>query len=348
MSKPLIILVSSGKGGVGKSIFCSCAAQILGATFGKTILVDADLAVKGSTFLHGRVEHWKEHPAPLISYLRGDIKVDYLLENAQSITSDTDFIPAECDFSKEQVWPQLLDVEELFVQFFDACEVLEYKYVVIDSRAGADKLFLGLANLANRVVLIAEPDEISLDTALDMRGQIRRESSRDVSTHILINKAPRGYRRSSKDSVLRSLNFLPLIPYDETLHRRFVEDARALVSSGFKRTPYRRFVGRVLDELLRESIGYAEFARSLPRPGFLDHVRLNKTLLYMPWLIVLAASAVTMTIGYIQSRNAVNQSQLQLLDALELQQQLFERLDRLEQALEGREELSDKEEPDAP
>ena len=52
----IVIAVSSGKGGVGKSLISTCIARLL-SNNGPVMLIDTDNAAKGSTFLHGSAKN---------------------------------------------------------------------------------------------------------------------------------------------------------------------------------------------------------------------------------------------------------------------------------------------------
>ena len=80
-----VIAISSGKGGVGKSLITACLGQVVND--GKmNLLVDCDIAVKGLTFMHGDVDFWTDtkdrYPGSFLDYVHGRYTAAEIIESA--------------------------------------------------------------------------------------------------------------------------------------------------------------------------------------------------------------------------------------------------------------------------
>ena len=284
-SKLTVIVVSSGKGGVGKSIISSCMAQLLSSAW-RVMLIDTDNAAKGSTFLHGSVTEWKDKSVSFNAYLNGTCEIEPTGSTGQ-LDFPYVFIPSDTNFEQPQRWPDLDQVEAQLQLLIESLRSSRYyDYLILDCRAGADEIFLRLASVADRIIVICEPDEISLDSALDLRGQVKSDRER---VSVLVNKAPSGYQ-TRKHRILEQLNFLSPVPFDERLYRKFIAGARELTTKGFSGTSFRNFVGRALKETLVAENLY------VPSPTLFDNIRTggpgSKTFVILLSLVIGAAMPV--------------------------------------------------------
>ena len=142
-----------------------------------------------------------------------------------------------------------------------------FELVIFDTGAGVDETVLSLARHASEIVVVIEPDEISLYSALDLRGELlyaKRLYDLEFELYFLVNKMPdtRPIREPG------SIRMLEPLPFDRKLHSRFVRDPRKLIRQGFSRTMFKRYVGRIARTV------YGIPARG---PTMLDFVSRNKT-----------------------------------------------------------------------
>ncbi len=54
-----VLVISSGKGGVGKSLLAACLRAVLSDEY-RVLLIDMDLSVKGLTFMHDTADAWQK------------------------------------------------------------------------------------------------------------------------------------------------------------------------------------------------------------------------------------------------------------------------------------------------
>lgn len=263
--RPTVVVISSGKGGVGKTLLAICIATIMKEER-KVLLVDMDLSVKGLTFLFGTAEEWQVKSGSMIDFLSDKISardvLQYVSEHPQMPIA-----PASTDFKVEVDWDKLLgqtkSYESKMKEFIDAAHEEGYDFIIFDTRAGIDGLLISLTQHCDVLIVVVEADEISLLSSLDMRGQLKESAKR---MHFVVNKSPKA-SLGRIDPILQRLSFVPPLPFDMKMYKKFVNNARGLVSSKFRRTSYRRYVGRLVKNLFG--------IQNSPQPNFLDHMMNN-------------------------------------------------------------------------
>lgn len=147
------IVVTSGKGGVGKSsVSCGCAAAL--ARMGKRVLlIDADIGLRSLDVMLGTaqrtVNHW------------GDLLTDWCPDD-EAIIQVNDALPlfvlAAPFFS--ETYP---DAQE----FAKLCERLadKFDYIFIDSPAGLGRGFVLAAAGAEEAIVVVTPDPVCIRSA---------------------------------------------------------------------------------------------------------------------------------------------------------------------------------------
>ncbi len=264
-----VIVISSGKGGVGKSLLASCLSKVLQEDF-KVLLVDMDLGVKGITFMYGAADAWEETRGSIMDYLSGNLDADTIVTEAESREGQA-IVPASTDFNKSVDWDNFSELEPIKIdRLVETAFEHNFDFVILDTRAGIDSILLDLAKLQPLVIVVLEADVISLTSALDIRGQLLKFTK---DFYFVINKSPRAFL-AKRDPVLEKLKFLPPLPFDFKLYNRFVRDARGLVHSGFEKTAYKKYVGRLAKTLLREES--LPPMKSVSLPTFYDYLYANR------------------------------------------------------------------------
>ena len=261
-----VIAITSGKGGVGKTLLTACLGTILSEQLnlnGKVLLVDFDFGVKGLTFLYGSVEQWKDFKS-MSDFFKGTSPSDILKHSRKVKISKNPYaefkgissrdtyvtlIPSHLDFKKSIAWEDWFadsgNTGRNINNFIKVAQKSGFDIILFDTGAGIDKSLLSLAKHVDKVIVVVEPDEVSLTSALDLRGELVKLSE-DLS--FVVNKTPDATFDIQAEKI-KEIHFLPRLPFDTKLHVRFVKNARVLARTGFARLRYKRFVGKIATEL---------------------------------------------------------------------------------------------------
>lgn len=241
-----IVAIASGKGGVGKTLLATCLATIAQenqTSKKKVLLVDLDFSVKGLTFLFGTAREWKKCSGSMIDIIHRKSPED-VLRNAKTFNGIT-VLPSDTNFSTKIDWneyfPDYSDITESFEGLISFALKENFEPIIFDTGAGIERPLLALAKYLEKAIVVVEPDEISLTAALDLRGEL---SNSIENLYFVVNKEPKDFSKT-KHATLEDLNFLPALPFDHKLHVQFVKNARSLVQGGFRKTQYKRYVGRI-------------------------------------------------------------------------------------------------------
>ena len=250
--RPTILAVASGKGGVGKTLLASCLGSIINEqsqNISKVMVVDVDIGVKGLTFLYGSAKFWNNYPGGMIDILMGVMEAKDLLDNVSSFNGLV-VIPAAVRFDSKICWDEIFsDQEDLarrIGQFIDYAIGCEFTHIIFDTGAGLDQITVALSDHVDKILVIVEPDEISLTAAIDLRAELLDHNN---SLQFVPNKEPDTFPQKLYQPLEKEIVFLPSIPFDPALHRRFVANARLLSRTGFNRTLYKRYVGLIAKDL---------------------------------------------------------------------------------------------------
>lgn len=193
-----IILVTSGKGGVGKSTISSCIGRELSKMGKKTVLVELDSGLRCLDIMLNVSEN--------VVYDIGDVFSKRCpLEKAVVKASENDILfllPASSSFDQN---PTAEDVSEI-------CRVLSrsHDFVIIDAPAGLGKGFDRAFRICDMAILVVTPDMVCVRDAEKMT---RRLDDLGIKTQrLLINKVKENFTK---------LNILPDLDYviDQTATR---------------------------------------------------------------------------------------------------------------------------------
>ena len=262
---PQIIAISSGKGGVGKTVLSVNLARTLSWSGKRVLLVDLDLYNRGSTTLVA--------DAPIID----QITVAGILElvQAQCITelkkviAEKELVQATDDSgnpipvhlvpstptSSIVHWAQYsYDILQLREFLRKVVRELTNKYkldcIVFDCRPGPEPLFLAVAGISTEIILVTEADIVTLNGNINLYSyleEIYRDDSEVLrNIRFVINRIPKRqdaahiearYMRRLFD-LFKTRPILASIPFDDAVFQsfgqhRFVVDQ--LPNSSFSR-----------------------------------------------------------------------------------------------------------------
>ena len=268
---PTIIAVASGKGGVGKTLFSACLATLAAEQElhkRKVLLVDMDFGVKGLTFLYGSAQEWQESGSrSMIEVLDDPKMLREVFEKAQHFQGLT-VIPSDIDFRKKIDWdsyfPEQNCIQYAIKKFINyATKERNYDFVVFDTGAGINNILLALVEKVTSIVVIVEPDDISITSAYSLNGEIRELNDQ---VYFVINKSPTTVKADWQIEA-SEITFLDPLPFDEGLHLKFARDARNLIRNDFRRTAYKRYVGRIAKSM---------FSLGCRQPTAMDYMFINR------------------------------------------------------------------------
>ncbi|MEX0944439.1 MAG: P-loop NTPase [Balneolaceae bacterium] len=150
-NQPFILTITSGKGGVGKSMCSINIAELLGRSGYRVALIDADVGLSNcATFLNESVN------TTIIDWIEGDVKIeDLLLETDWLTLVTTSDKPGAHSFQPELLMNAL---DQVTLYLMDS-----YDFIIIDTPAGAGEITLWALDRADlsTVVLVDEPAAIS-------------------------------------------------------------------------------------------------------------------------------------------------------------------------------------------
>ncbi len=204
-----IIVITSGKGGVGKTIITPMLGVALSTLNKKTLLIDGDFGLRDldlvlgveNDVLYDSSDVWKE---------RCTIK-----EAVLSIRKNLDFLPA----SQKNRWEDVKrkKLKKVIKQVEDI-----YDYILIDAPAGIGVGVETILEMANRVLLLVEPTWTSIrDTQRLMKLCHDR---RFFAYALIINSVPVPNDKSAieVDTILQHLqveNVGAILPESEHIYR---------------------------------------------------------------------------------------------------------------------------------
>lgn len=149
-----VIVVSSGKGGVGKTNLSVNLALALATVGWRTLLVDADLSLANIDVICGVVPAWN-----LGHVRRGEKRLE---EIVQPVAEGVDLIAGASGL------PEFFEVGAVEVErILDQVRGVESRYdaILIDTGAGLDVQILSFLHAADQVVLVSTPEPTAMTDA---------------------------------------------------------------------------------------------------------------------------------------------------------------------------------------
>lgn len=237
MTDTKYINVISGKGGTGKTLFCTILAELLGNQNVQVLILDMDIFVRGLTallyFQKGESLKLTEEYEMTVSdifYRHMNEKKMMMKEpklaihkyRSFDISPAVDRINRIFDFEKEMIF----DFEHNHMAFRMIRDLIpegKYDYVIFDCRAGYDSLVSTIHEKSDITICIQEEDDISEVTSNNLIRQLERDNSRK-SIFKIINKA-RNIKTFDdlEKKQNKGLTMLGYIPFDMDVMNSFGE-----------------------------------------------------------------------------------------------------------------------------
>ncbi|ELS02812.1 septum site-determining protein MinD [Xenococcus sp. PCC 7305] len=203
-----IIVVTSGKGGVGKTTVSSNLGAALAKLNNKVALVDADFGLRNLDLLLG-LEERVVYTA--IDVLAGECRLAQALVKHKSLNGLV-LLPAAQNRNKESVSPDQMK------KIIDAL-AKGYDYIIVDSPAGIELGFRNAIVAAKEALIVTTPEIAAVRDADRVIGLLEAEGVDNI--HLIVNrvkpKMVQDNKMMSVEDVLELLGvpLIGVVPDDE-------------------------------------------------------------------------------------------------------------------------------------
>lgn len=217
-----VIVITSGKGGVGKTTSSAAFATGLALRGHKTVVIDFDIGLRNLDLIMGcerRVVY------DFINVINGDAKLSQALIKDKRIDSDNLYIlPASQTRDKDALTQE--GVAKILAELKDEHQ---FEYIVCDSPAGIEKGALMAAYFADEAIIVTNPEVSSVRDSdrilgiLDSKSLRAEQGQAEIKKHLLITRfsperAERGDMLSIPDvNEILSIPLLGVIPESEAV-----------------------------------------------------------------------------------------------------------------------------------
>jgi septum site-determining protein MinD len=229
-----VVVVTSGKGGVGKTTTSASFATGLARRGKKTAVIDFDIGLRNLDLILGcerRVVY------DFVNVIQGDAKLGQALVKDKH-TEHLSILAASQTKDKEAL------TEEGVKKVIDELKALEYDYVVCDSPAGIETGALMALRFADEAIVVTNPEVSSVRDADRMLGIIEAKSLRaqeggePVKEHLVITRyvgkrATKGEMMAYKDvAELLNIPVLGVIPESEQVLESSNQGVPVILANG--------------------------------------------------------------------------------------------------------------------
>ncbi|RLI96985.1 MAG: septum site-determining protein MinD [Candidatus Aenigmatarchaeota archaeon] len=181
-----IIALSSGKGGVGKTVTTVNVAAALSHFNKKVVAIDANLTTS-NLGLHLGIPLY---PVTLQDVIKGKARVE---DSTYFHPAGFRIIPADVSLSKLM----LPKTSELLNVFYDVAEDVDF--VLIDSAAGLGKETVASIEAADEMITVTNPELSALTDALKLGKMAERYDTKNLG--VVLNRVRNERHEFSKESV---------------------------------------------------------------------------------------------------------------------------------------------------
>ena len=206
-----VIVVTSGKGGVGKtttSANIGCGLASLGK---KTVLVDTDIGLRNLDVVMGLENRIVYN---LVDVIEGNCRMKQALIKDKRYPSHLFLLPSAQTRDKTSVTPE---------QMKKLCEDLkdEFEYIILDCPAGIEQGFKNAVAGANRALVVTTPEVSAIRDADRIIGLLEADELRNIQ--LIINRlrmdmVKRGDMMSVEDVVdILAVDLIGAVPDDESI-----------------------------------------------------------------------------------------------------------------------------------
>ncbi|MBQ6717141.1 MAG: septum site-determining protein MinD [Clostridia bacterium] len=238
------IVITSGKGGVGKSTTAASIGCGLSGAGHKTVIIDMDIGLRSLDMLLG-VENNLIYD--VVDVIEGICSIDQALYKVDR-RENLYLLAASQSTDSSSVSPY--DVSAVISSLKD-----RFDYILIDCPAGIGRGFRNAVGAADEAIIVLTPDAVSLRGAEKVKHLLTLDGITDFS--IIINRVPPKKAVSTDECIRRMdakvLGFVPEDPRISFCAAKGVSPLEAETDSG---DAYERIVRRLLGETVRYKIPF--------------------------------------------------------------------------------------------
>lgn len=209
-----IIVITSGKGGVGKTTVTANLGMALARLGRKVALVDADFGLRNLDLLLG-LENRVVYTA--IEVLAGECRLEQALVKDKRIQGLV-LLPAAQNRTKESVTPD--QMKQLIVMLAD-----QYDYILIDSPAGIEMGFKNAIAPAQEALIVTTPEIAAVRDADRVVGLLEAQNIK--RSHLIVNRLRPGMVQANDMMSVEDVQEILAIPLIGVVP----EDERVIVST---------------------------------------------------------------------------------------------------------------------
>jgi septum site-determining protein MinD len=237
-----VIVITSGKGGVGKTTTCANIGSGLANRGCKTVLIDADIGLRNLDVVMGlenRIVFDLVNVVEKTCKIRQALIKDKRFENLY-------LLPAAQTREKDAVKPE---------QMIELCNELrkEYDYILIDCPAGIEQGFKNAVAGADQAIVVTTPDVSAVRDADRIIGLLQ---AREISEpRLIINRLrPEMVRKGDMMDIsdvndILAICLLGIVPDDESIITSTNRGEPAVLDSNSKAgEAFRNIVARIAGE----------------------------------------------------------------------------------------------------
>ncbi|MBR3928782.1 MAG: septum site-determining protein MinD [Clostridia bacterium] len=242
MSKSIVI--TSGKGGVGKSTTAaSIGCGLAGAGY-KTVILDMDIGLRSLDMLLG-IESNLIYD--IVDVIEGTVGLDDALFKVDR-RENLFLLPASQSTDASAVSPY--DVSAVISALRD-----RFDYILIDCPAGIGRGFRNATHDVDSAIIVLTPDTVSLRGAERVKDLLKMDGISDVS--IILNRVAREKGVSTDECVNRmACPVLGFVPEDPHASKCLAKGISVLESETDSGDAFERIVRRLLGETVRYRIPF--------------------------------------------------------------------------------------------
>lgn len=237
-----VIVITSGKGGVGKTTTTANIGTGLALRGRKVVLIDADIGLRNLDVVMGLENRIV---FDLVNVIEKTCKIK------QALIKDKRFdnlflLPAAQTREKDAIKPE---------QMKELCEELrnEYEYIIIDCPAGIEQGFKNAIAGADQAIIVTTPDVSAVRDADRIIGLL--QANEIPAPRLIINRVrPQMVRKGDMMDIddvndILAIELLGVVPDDETIIVSTNRGEPSVMESGTKAgTAFRNIVARIEGE----------------------------------------------------------------------------------------------------
>lgn len=284
MSKPLVISIVSGKGGVGKTRISISLAKIL-SKYLKVLLIDFDLHNQGLThLLDDRKKNINE--SSTFDYLHNKkyVKPTKLQENLFFISASKDTIQSSQKEIEDLNYNYTSkDFKSILFKLIDDAQINDsINCIIIDNTGIPDDFSIASSLAADKILLITQTDSVTWRGALNFYRIFQNNGGDPTKINFIVNNIPKKYSYelinlevNKIGEIFKNLGFTIFIPFEYGIFESF--DKNPFDDSYIENSQFYRKIALLGAIILKES-NFDQFISNDLKQIFENQDKINKSL----------------------------------------------------------------------